>query len=106
MDLRQAVITCAEDQNSLVVKQRTWQQILASASVIYKTQLPALTIKKEGWSALQNGNTCKIRSDSGLAHNLHDVRCTLSEKKPDQKRKCTDIKERIAMPKGVKLDQS
>ena len=64
MDLRQAVITCAEDQNSLVVKQRTWQQILASASVIYKTQLPALTIQKEGWSALQNGNTCKIRSDS------------------------------------------
>ena len=80
MDLRQAVITCAEDQNSLVVKQRTWQQILASASVIYKTQLPALTIQKEGWSALQNGNTCKIRSDSGLPHNLHNVRCTLSQK--------------------------
>ena len=80
IDLRQAVITCAEDQNSLVVKQRTCKQILASASVIYKTVLSDLTIKKEGWSELHNGNTCKIRPDSGLAHNLHNVRCTLSQK--------------------------
>ena len=26
---------------------------------------------------MQNRNTCKIRPDSGLPQNLHDVRCTL-----------------------------
>jgi len=63
VDVRRAVIACAEDQNSLVLKPRTWQRISASASVIYKSVLSELTIKKEGWSELQNRNTCKIRPD-------------------------------------------
>jgi len=77
IDVRQAVIVCAEDQNSLVLKPRTWQRISASASVIYKSVLSELTIQKESRSELQNCNTCKIRPDSGLSQNMHKVRCTL-----------------------------
>jgi hypothetical protein len=73
VDVRRAVIACAEDQNSLVLKPRTWQRISAAASIIYTSVLSELTIKKEGWSELQNRNTCKIRPDSGLPQNLHDV---------------------------------
>ena len=77
IEVRQTVIACAEDQNSLVLKPRTWQRISASASVHYKSVLSELTIKKEGWPKSQNRNTCKIRPDSGLPQNVHDVRCTL-----------------------------
>ena len=69
-----AVIAWAEDQNSLVLKPKTWQRISASASVIYKNALSVLAIKKEGWSELQNRNTCKIQPDSGPPQN---IRCTL-----------------------------
>ena len=60
IDVRQAVIKSAEDQNSLVLKPRRWHRILALASFIYKSALSELTIRKERCPELQCHNTCKI----------------------------------------------
>ena len=76
LDVRQAVISWAKDQKSLVLQQRQWRRVFASQFYI-QTTLADLTIKKEGWHEFQAGETCRILPHLGLPPKLNNVSCTL-----------------------------
>jgi len=58
IDVRQAVISSAVNQDSLLLRERVWNRVVGSHEI--SAEMTPITIKRCGWPQLQKGDYCTI----------------------------------------------
>lgn len=78
IDVRQAVISSAVNQDSLLLRERVWNRVVGSHEIL--KEMTPITIKRCGWPQFQKGDYCTIRRDSGYPEGVRGVKCVLQKR--------------------------